>query len=438
MEKVQPRPIKVSVLVDLIRRPNAGGHVKSWERFAQAAVRLSGSLDLTVHFLGEEETVVPLADNVRFCLHPPRFSTQRFSFLSHVPDHTDLAFYHPSLAKSLAACDVIHTTDAFFTFARTALKFSRRHGIPLVNSVHTDTPSYTRVYTALTVERALGQGLLSRILLNGLKVHIRAERYMLRRLAEHQRHSAFVLVSKPEDLDKLRQALPADRVRMLRRGIDTEFFTPAKRDRAWLQQRFGIPPERLVILFVGRLSRGKNIILVAEAVSRLAAEGLPVCLLCAGQGDERQSIVERLGSSACCPGMVLGEDLARLYASADIFAMPSEIEVFCNVVQEAMASGLPAVLAQGGGMGRLIATEETGLIVEDRLAESWARALRTFCADGERRAIVGRAARAYAEEKLPSWGDVLSQDLLTVWQAAAALKTQRATGILPVEVRTCE
>ena len=120
MEKAQPRPIKVSVLVDLARRPSAGGHVKSWERFAQAAARQADGLDLTVHFLGNEEAVEPLADNVRFCLHPPRFSTQRFSFLSHVPDHTDLAFYHPGLAKSLANCDVIHTTDAFFTFARTA------------------------------------------------------------------------------------------------------------------------------------------------------------------------------------------------------------------------------------------------------------------------------------------------------------------------------
>lgn len=421
MEKAQPRPLKVSVLVDLTRRPNAGGHVKSWERFAQAAIRLAERLDLTVHFLGGEETVVPLADNVRFCLHPPRFSTQRFSFLSHVPDHTDLGFYHPRLAQSLANCDVIHTTDAFFSFARTALKVSRRSGIPLVNSIHTDTPSYTRVYTALTVERALGHGLLSRFLLNGLKVHLRAERYMSRRLAEHQKHSSFVLASKPEELEQLRKAMPADRVRMLRRGIDTVFFTPAKRDRAWLQARFGIAQERLVILFVGRLSRGKNVGLLAEAVSRLAAEGLPVCLLCAGQGDELQSILARLGSSACCPGMVLGEDLARLYASADMFAMPSEIEVFCNVVQEAMAAGLPTVLAQGGGMGRLLASEETRLIVEERSAESWAKALKTLCLDRERRVTMGRAARAFAEKELPSWEDVLKQDLLTVWQTAADL-----------------
>ncbi|MGD0088704.1 MAG: glycosyltransferase [Planctomycetota bacterium] len=422
MDKAVLQPIKVSVLVDLLQRPNAGGHVKSWERFAQAAVHQAQRLDLTVHFLGDEEKTAPLADNVRFRLHRPRFGTQRFGFLSHIPDHTDLACYHPGVAQSLLDCDVIHTTDAFFTFARTALKVSRRHGIPLVNSLHTDTPSYTRVYTAQTLERVFGRGLLSRALLGGLKLHIRAENYMLRKLADHQRHSAFVLVSKPEDADQLRRVLPAERVCCLRRGIDTEFFTPAKRDRAWLQQHFGIPPERLVVLFVGRLSRGKNVAIVAEAVSRLASEDLPVCLFCAGQGDDRQAIVERLGHNAFCPGAVLGDDLARLYASADVFAMPSEIEVFCNVVQEAMAAGLPAVLARRGGMGRVIAPEETGLIVEDRSAESWAKALKTLLTAPERRTAMGRAARSYAEKELPSWGDVLSQDLLTVWQAAAALK----------------
>jgi len=424
MDKATASRIKVSVLVDLIHSPHAGGHVKSWERFAKAALKAPERLDLTVHFLGEQETVTPLADNVRFHLHPPRFSTKRFSFLSHVPDHTDLAFYHPALAKALAGCDVIHTTDAFFTFARTALKVSRRHGIPLVNSIHTDTPSYTRVYTAQTVERVFGQGFLSRLLLKHLGVHLCAERYMLRRLAAHQRHSAFVLVSSPEDLEKLKQTMPPDRVGMLRRGIDMEFFNPAKRDRAWLQEKYGVAPEQLAVLFVGRLSRGKNVLVVADAVAQLAALRLPICLFCAGQGDERQTILERLGNNARCPGVVLGDDLARLYASADLFAMPSEIEVFCNVVQEAMASGLPTVLAQRGGMGRLIAPDETGVIVNDRSAESWAAALRSFCTGHERRREMGQAARAYAEKALPSWDDVLNQDLLPVWQAAAALKSR--------------
>ena len=414
-------PIKVSALVDLLYTPHAGGHVKSWEHFAYAAVKHAGVLDLTVHFLGEQERVIPLAGHVRLCLHAPRFCTNRLPFLSHVPDHTDLAFYNPKLAKRLAACDLIHTTDAFFSFARTALKVSRRCAIPLVNSIHTDTPSYTRVYTAQTTERVFGHGLISRFLLERLKVHLRMERYMQRRLEEHQRASAYVLVSKAEEREDLRRRLPDVPVRMLRRGIDTGFFSPVKRDRAWLQKQYA--PGTLVILFVGRLSRGKNVLVVAEAVARLAEEGLPVQLICAGQGTDRQAILDRLGPRVRCPGVILGEELARLYASADILAMPSEIEVFCNVVQEAMASALPIVLARGGGMGRLVGADATGVIVNERSPEAWANALRPLCLEQSRRVAMGHAGRQHAESKLPSWDDVLEADLLPVWLATAKKRT---------------
>ncbi|MFH0938441.1 MAG: glycosyltransferase, partial [Planctomycetota bacterium] len=353
---------------------------------------------------------------------PTRFSTARLPFLSHIPDHTDLSFYHPGVASHLIDCDVIHTTDAFFAFAKTALKIARRHGIPLVNSIHTDTPALTQIYTAKTVERIFGQGLIKRLLLNGLKLHIRAERYMFRKLANHQRRCASVLVSKSDDYERACRVLPASKISFLRRGIDMTFFSPAKRDRAWLMNKFGIPQDRLVILFVGRLNQSKNIIVLAEAISQLIAQGLPLHLVCAGQGESRQNILDRLGSRASCPGMVLGDDLANLYANADIFAMPSEIEIFCNVVQEALASGLPVALAERGGMGRLIIPGKTGAVVSGPVASSWAATLKGLCSDRESLMIMSRAARAYAERELPTWDDVLNQDLLPVWQAAVAAK----------------
>jgi glycosyltransferase involved in cell wall biosynthesis len=81
------------------------------------------------------------------------------------------------------------------------------------------------------------------------------------------------------------------------------------------------------------------------------------------------------------------------------------------------------VLAQGGGMGRLIASGQTGLIVQERSAESWAGTLRELCASRERRLAMGQAARACAEKELPSWEAVLNEDLLSVWRSAAALRT---------------
>src|SRR5262249_12297564 len=149
-----------------------------------------------------------------------------------------------------------------------------------------------------------------------------------------------------DDRDHLCQVLPESRVSMLRRGIDLGSFSPTKRDRAWLESFAGAPQDRVVVFYAGRLNRGKNILILAEAIGRLVDAGAPLHLICAGEGDEKKTILERLGVHASCPGFVSGENLKRLYASCDLFAMPSEIEVFCNVIQEAMASGPPVLLSE--------------------------------------------------------------------------------------------
>jgi hypothetical protein len=126
------RRLKVGVLVDLALTRAAGGHVKCWQRIAEAAVGCADRLDLTVHFSGSPPRRIELSPSVRYVLLPPVLSTTRL--VREVPDHTDLAPWHPRLARALADYDVIHTTDAFFCYARTATRFARRRGIPVVSS----------------------------------------------------------------------------------------------------------------------------------------------------------------------------------------------------------------------------------------------------------------------------------------------------------------
>lgn len=413
-------PLRVAALVDLAWGPAAGGHVKCWERIAGAVARHGAGLDLTVHFSGTESQVHAVADNVRYVVHRPVFSTARLPFLSHVPDHTDLSPWHPGLAWGLAECDVIHTTDAFFAFARTAPGVARRRGVPLVNSIHTDTPGYSRMYTAETVRRHLGEGRIGRLLLERLRVHERAERGMLARLARHQRQCAYALVSRPEERERALAVLPPERVRLLRRGIDRDLFNPARRDRVWLEEAFGVPRDRFLVLYVGRLNLGKNVMVLARAVRDLIDQGRPLHLFGAGQGEDRPTIRALLGKNATCPGAIEPAVLARIYACADAFAMPSEIEVLANVVMEALAAGTPPLVAARGGMGRLLRPGETGLVVGGDGPEPWAEAIASLVDDPERRLGMAGAARRSAERDLPSWDDILMQDLLPVWRAAVA------------------
>src|SRR5690348_5894059 len=177
------RTLRVGVLVDLAFAPEAGGHVKCWQRLAEAAVDFADELDLTVHFSGPEPRRIDLSPSVRFVLLPPVLSTARL--VREVPDHTDLAPWHPGLARALADYEVIHTTDAFFCYARTAKRFARRHGVPLVSSIHTNTPEYARITTAKLLERALGKGKAYRVANDGLALPNVVSSLLERRLLRH-------------------------------------------------------------------------------------------------------------------------------------------------------------------------------------------------------------------------------------------------------------
>jgi glycosyltransferase involved in cell wall biosynthesis len=317
----------------------------------------------------------------------------------------------------------LHTTDAFFAFARTALNVARRRGIALVNSVHTDTPGYTRLYTAETVHRVLGRGWLARLLLERFEVDARAERRKLRQLLDHQAACRFVFGPRDQDLERARRVLPAERVLRLPRGLELTRFDPARRDRAWLAATFAITPETPVVLCVGRVNVGKNVMVLAEAVRALAARGTPLVLVCAGEGEDRARIAALLGRNARCPGIVAGDAMARLYASADLLAHPSEIETFGNVVAEGMAAGLPVLVSERAPARDLIAADgapegEAGVIVAGG-ADAWAAAIAALLADPARRAAMGRAARAAMERRFGDWRSVVAEQLLPVWVAAA-------------------
>lgn len=411
--------LRVGALVDLQWTPSAGGHVKTWERIAAAAVALGPSLDLTVHFSGAAEATHVIAPHVRYRIHRPLLSTARVPFLSHVPDHSDLAPYHPRLAAALGDYDVIHTTDGVFAFARTAARVARRQGIPLVSSIHTTEPYYARVFTKATIERFAGDGRVAHLLTDRLNLAGRAEARMQRRLDDHLRECARVLASSAEDQLRLVGLLGRERVGRLRRGIDHGLFDPRKRDRAWLEREMGIPRDGTVIISVGRLDRVKNVLTLAHAVRLLVDRGQPVYLLCPGKGADRTALVALLGSRVICPGVLEPKMLARAYASADLAAQPAIVEELSNAVLEASSSGLPLLVAASSGSGRFVVQGETGFIVPDAEPASWASALNALLDNRPRLRAMGHAARAWSMRHVPTWHEVLVEDLLPVWRELA-------------------
>jgi glycosyltransferase involved in cell wall biosynthesis/predicted metal-dependent phosphoesterase TrpH len=151
--------------------------------------------------------------------------------------------------------------------------------------------------------------------------------------------------------------VPCERVQRWDRGVDTARFDPALREP-------GLLPGAVTVLYCGRVTREKGADLLADAFE-LAREREPgLHLAVAGGGPEEQRLRERLAPSATFLGWLEGAELARAYASADIFLFPSSTDTFGQVILEAQASGLPVVAVATGGPLSLIEERASGLLRE--------------------------------------------------------------------------
>jgi glycosyltransferase involved in cell wall biosynthesis len=181
------------------------------------------------------------------------------------------------------------------------------------------------------------------------------------------------------------------KLRIFPRGLDTQLFNPTRRNPAFFE-KFGAKNGQVRLLYVGRVSREKDLDLLAEAYRRLRDEGLSIQLCVVGHGPYSKEFSEAL-PEALFTGYLKGEELAGAYASADIFVFPSTTDTFGNVIIEAQASGVPVIVSDSGGPKELVENERNGLITKSRDVEDLARAIRELVADPERRKRMGNFAR---------------------------------------------
>ncbi len=415
-------PLRVAVLVELERSPDAGGHVKCWEQFARAATEVP-EIDLTVYVLGRRAAVAQLAPNVRFETLPPVLSTGPVQRWVGGVDRSDLAPYHRALADRLPGHHVWHLTHAL-AFTGTALRLAARRPHPLVASVHTDVPTLTSIYTEQVVDRLprpLGRALRG----TGLPAlpAALARRRRRRMLGACDR----VLVSSGIDEDAIAAELPDARLSRLRRGVDRALFRPRPEAAGLLQRRHGVPADVPVVLFAGRVDATKGALLLAQAVHQVAARGVPVHLLLAGDGAQTKAITELLGAGVSTLGRLSQAELAAVYSACDVFAFPSRSETIGNVVAEAMASGLPVVLPRGAQTEQWLRRPGVdGLLVERDDPPAWADALTSLLTRPDQRRAVGANALSTSLAAHPSWLEVVQQDLVPVWQEVAG---RRPSGV---------
>ncbi len=154
------------------------------------------------------------------------------------------------------------------------------------------------------------------------------------------------------------RGIAADKIRILPRGLDTTLFHPSRRDPDFWQKR-GIAAGKTVLLYVGRVSKEKDLDVIVSTWARLQRNGSVLAFV--GDGPYLKELRVLL-PDATFTGYLAGLDLARAYASSDVFLFPSTTDTFGNVILEALASGIPCVVSDQGGPKDLIAHGTTGFV----------------------------------------------------------------------------
>ncbi|MGW1037925.1 glycosyltransferase family 4 protein [Streptomyces antibioticus] len=286
--------------------------------------------------------------------------------------------------------DIVHLASPFILGVR-GMAAAARLGIPAVAVYQTDLAGYARTY-----------------------VHA-GEAAAWRRIRSVHAAADLTLAPSSAALHDL-ETHGVPRVKLWRRGVDTERFRPDRRDEAL--RRALAPNGELIVGYVGRLAPEKQVELLSGVC------GLPgVRVVVVGDGPSGPQLPEAL-PGAVFLGRRTGDDLARIFASLDVFAHTGPFETFCQTVQEAMASGVPVVAPAAGGPLDLVAHGRTGLLVPPRDVDAVRDAVAALAADPALRTAYGAAGRATVEGR--TWAAVGDQllghytDVLTARRPAVA------------------
>jgi glycosyltransferase involved in cell wall biosynthesis len=198
------------------------------------------------------------------------------------------------------------------------------------------------------------------------------------------------------------------------RGVDPCRFSPAWRCET-LRCQLGVNEVIPLVLLVSRLVKEKDLADLVQMDRELRQRGASYRLALVGDGPLRKRL-ERALPHAFFAGHQSGVALSRWYASADIFVLPSTTETFANVVQEAMASGVPAVVVDRGGPAGVIEPGRSGLVARAHDPVHFADRVELLLADAALRRAMGDAGRQRALER--TWDDVTGL-MIAEYQALA-------------------
>ncbi|AZB44058.1 glycosyltransferase family 1 protein [Bacillus sp. FJAT-42376] len=266
--------------------------------------------------------------------------------------------------------DLVHIATPF-NIGFCGMHYAKKLNIPIVGSYHTDFDQYLEYYDLQFFSKILWK-------------------YM------HWFHRPFkkLFVPSPETMEQLKnQGFP--NLKIWGRGVDCSMFSP-RLDGFDAHEHYHIK-EPFILSYAGRLAPEKDIQTLMAIAKRLP-EHLreKVHFLIIGDGPSKVEMMKDAPDNMTFAGYVSGRNLAKLYASSDLFVFPSPTETFGNVVLESLACGTPVIGANSGGVKNILSEGKNGLLVEPRNPDAFIEAISSLVGNHRLREEMSRHARAYA------------------------------------------
>lgn len=365
------------------------------EAFLPKVDGVSKTAVLTLRYLQQtgREVLVFAPDTAPSSIHGARVVPLPSVGLPVAPE-TRMALPHPLVSQHLSEfkADLIHLFSPA-VLSVSGMIAGRQAGIPVIANYQTDLPGYAHQYGYSFLSQITRDWL--RYIHNGCHLTLAPSRWTLREL----RHWGY------------------KRLQLWGRGVNSAHFRPQRRS-AVMRQRLlnGRDPDSLLCIYVGRLANEKRLDLLLE-VARTPGVALTII----GDGALRGQLEEMFaGTDTHFTGYLFGSDLADAYASADVFLFTGPNETFGQVVQEALASGIPAIVINQGGVTDLVQEGVNGFICPAN-QQAFASAVRLLRDDPALREQMAINARRMAERH--PWEAVMNQ-LEGYYRTAASMNAR--------------
>lgn len=362
-------------------------------------------------------TLLRLTEALEARGHAVRVYTAGYALPEGVPDRPEVHrspsvpfFLYPDVqwafprmrdvVEDLAAFgpDVVHVATEF-ALGITGLKAARQLGLPVVASAHTDYEVYAGRY--------------------GVPWAVRAGWHYLRWFYGQ----AHRVLCPSRIYEEHLHARGVHHTGIWSRGVDPGVFHPRFRREAY-RAMLGVGPGDLLVTYIGRLAREKNLELLLRAWERLAPARGSAQLALVGRGPLEEPIRRSELPGVHVPGLLQGAELSAAYASADLFTFPSPTETFGNSLLEAMASGLPSLVAAAGGVLEFAVHGRNAWLVAPNSVRAIEDGLARLLQDhGLRRRLAEGALRTARER---NWDEVYDRLVRDYEEAVAAAGVRRA------------